>query len=730
MVVSKSYYLRFSYLTLILSAALLATVTDIGLYAGATCISAALFGLFTEGSARRQLPDRVGTGLVLVLVVLFLLIWKYGAGSVSLPINVSEFDLVALLLLASASVKAVQVKLRRDWVFIYLLSFFQVLLTTSAAFGLLQSLLLLAYLTSALATLVCFANRDSAVRVSGTDIATAARVCLLPAKRMVGVVICLVSLIFALAVPIFLLTPRLERTARARIQGGANSLTGFSGRMALGQIGSLQQSDDLVMRVRVDGGGKVPPVIRWRGTAFDNFDGKEWRRTATGSRAALSPRTDFFDLGATRGAGRLTGQTIILEPLDTPVLFAAPRAAAIEGSLSHVYVDGEDGLMSRAHTSERIVYRAYSDFSVPPIEELRTDQAAYASEFKRYLQSPKTDLQITNLAADIARTAAPTRYDLAIAVEAHLRENYRYSLDMSARGDDPLADFLFNVRAGHCEYFASAMALMLRTRGVATRVVNGFQAGRYNSKADAYIVRQRDAHAWVEVYFPQTNAWVAFDPTPYAEHPGNTAEASSSFDEYAEAAGLLWTQYVSSYGRQEQRALVSRLKNAADSMIALASSRIVAARGFWQAAKTLFDDESAGADRRSRRIKSFAVGAAALLAMVLSTFAAMRFARRRDQNRRDGATLSAIESINMSPAFYRRMLELLSERKRSRQLFETPREFAESVQMPEVRMLTDAYHRVRYGGEILSEAERENIDAGLKRLAKNVDSDSHVTTKA
>lgn len=707
-----------------LSAALLATVGAVSLYAGIVCVLAALFGLFSEGSSW-QLPDRVGTGLVLVLVLSFLVLWKYGTNDLSLPTDVTEFDLLALLLLVSAAIKAVQVKLRRDWVFIYLLSFFQVLLATSAAFGLTQSLLLLAYMTCGLATLLGFANQGLTLEVSRSDIVAArsARARLLPAKRMFGVAICLVLLIFALAVPIFLLTPRLERTARARVKGRANNLVGFSGRMELGQIGSLQQSDDLVMRVQVED-GKMPSMLRWRGTAFDNFDGKEWTRTVTGNRVALSPRADFFDLGAARGAGRLTGQTVILEPLDTPVLFAASRAVAIEGSLQYVFVDSEDGLMTRAHTSERIVYRAYSDSSTPAAEELRMDEGAYPRDAARYLQSPELNPRVANLAAEIARTSAPTKYDLAVAVETHLRENYRYSLDMRARGDDPLADFLFNVRAGHCEYFASAMALMLRTRGIATRVVNGFQAGRYNSRADAYIVRQRDAHAWVEVYFPQTNAWVAFDPTPYAEHPGNTAEANSSFDDYAEAAGLWWTQYVSSYGRQEQRALISNLKNAADNVIAAASTRIAGARGFWRTVTTLFGDERAGADRRSWRIKSLAVVVATLLGAILSAVAVRRFVRRRGHKRNDGVMLDSVDSTNGSPAFYRRMLELLSKHERSREPFETPHEFAAAVQVPEVRMLTDAYHRVRYGGEMLTETQRESIETDLRRLAENVNSDS------
>ena len=79
-----------------------------------------------------------------------------------------------------------------------------------------------------------------------------------------------------------------------------------------------------------------------------------------------------------------------------------------------------------------------------------------------------------------------------------------------------MSDFLFNIKEGHCEYFATALAIMLRTQGIATRVVNGFQSGEYNETTGVYIVRQKDAHSWVEVYFPQAKVWVPFDATPAA----------------------------------------------------------------------------------------------------------------------------------------------------------------------------------------------------------------------
>ena len=97
---------------------------------------------------------------------------------------------------------------------------------------------------------------------------------------------------------------------------------------------------------------------------------------------------------------------------------------------------------------------------------------------------------------------------------------------MKASGDEPLADFLFNIREGHCEYFSTAMAIMLRTQGIATRIVNGFQQGDFNETAGVYVVKQRDAHSWVEVYFPETDSWVTFDPTPSERQFSSTASTT------------------------------------------------------------------------------------------------------------------------------------------------------------------------------------------------------------
>src|SRR5207247_5624444 len=119
----------------------------------------------------------------------------------------------------------------------------------------------------------------------------------------------------------------------------------------------------------------------------------------------------------------------------------------------------------------------------------------------RYLALPATfDPRIAALAENIVRRAeARNGYDRARVIEKYLRESYGYSLDLKAGGPDPVADFLFNVRSGHCEYFATAMAVMLRTQGIASRVVNGFLPGEYFVVVGYYTVGLGVEYTRVEV---------------------------------------------------------------------------------------------------------------------------------------------------------------------------------------------------------------------------------------
>src|SRR6185369_3287990 len=277
------------------------------------------------------------------------------------------------------------------------------------------------------------------------------------------------------------------------------------------------------------------------------------------------------------------------------------------------------------------------------------------------------------------------------------QRDYGYSLEMKASGPDPLADFLFNVRTGHCEYFSTAMTVLLRTHGIAARVVNGFLPGEYNEAAGAYTVRQSDAHSWVEVYFPETRSWVTFDPTPSAGRlePVHTGLAAQ-LQKYGEALELLWFQYVVGYDKQEQRSLATSLHNSV-----------------FDYTRTL---SNVMATLQTYLTRNVILGALAVVAIALLVVLVV-FGKRILRWTRTGRVRSEVEGRTYSRVqFYERLVSLLEQRGLERDKHLTPLEFANTLNSSEALLITRAYNRVRYGSERLSHKERKEIEKALSVL--------------
>src|SRR5262249_11460949 len=152
----------------------------------------------------------------------------------------------------------------------------------------------------------------------------------------------------------------------------------------------------------------------------------------------------------------------------------------------------------------RVAYTVESEVEALPQFRRRRPAAPLdpVSE-ERYLQLPATlSARIPALARQLTAEARDPA-DAARRLTAFLSREFRYTLTLEKVSDlDPLDEFLFVRRAGHCEYFAAALAVMLRAVGVPARVVNGFQQGEWNPHGRYFIVRLRDAHSWVEAYLP------------------------------------------------------------------------------------------------------------------------------------------------------------------------------------------------------------------------------------
>ena len=156
---------------------------------------------------------------------------------------------------------------------------------------------------------------------------------------------------------------------------------------------------------------------------------------------------------------------------------------------------------------------------------------------------------------------ADTPAQKARAIESHLRRDYGYTLELLSKPvADPLAYFLFERKKGHCEYFASSMAVMLRTLGIPSRVVTGFQSGVYNPMTGWQVIRASDAHSWVEAWI-EGRGWTTFDPTPF-DPSGGDAGMLSRLSLLADTATQFWNDWVMSYDLGHQVALASRMQAA------------------------------------------------------------------------------------------------------------------------------------------------------------------------
>src|SRR5438874_7731520 len=364
-------------------------------------------------NTRWQLSERLALVVILAALPLFYLDWRlmgtfldiaYLEGTTRERGSV-EVAVLAHLILFLSAVKLLQRKADRDWFFLYLISFFEVLLaaglTASPAF--LATLIL--YLLCALSTVVAFEIQKARRKVTATQTRLLVppdstlfrklpmrlwRRKYLETRRLPLVSVGLLILIVILALPLFLIAPRTASSALRRGGNGVSGFIGFSDNVTLGQIGQLKSNDEVFMHVRIDNPGAVPPNgLRWRGVALDEFTGKAWKKSRTAERfETKQSESGFFKLGTTQDLQRLTVQTFFVEPVDTPVLFGAPRIVAVQGRLPFVRVDSEGSVQTRPSNQARVGYKVFSDTTEPSPATLRSDRLQYTVEFARYLELP------------------------------------------------------------------------------------------------------------------------------------------------------------------------------------------------------------------------------------------------------------------------------------------------------------------------------------------------------
>jgi protein-glutamine gamma-glutamyltransferase len=603
------------------------------------------------------------------------------------------------LVLFAVVVRTFSLRRDRDYTMLAILAFLMVLASAVLTVDSVFLLFFAAFMLMAVATFILMEMRRS-----GQSARAQARYSNDPAEHrqlafsLARVTPGLVLMILVSAAAMFFLLPRMSAGYLGGYSFGTDFSTGFSDQVQLGRIGQIQQSDAVVMHIQIDGDQDGRYALHWRGVALANFDGRNWsnprEQYVLYRESDGSFRIPLIGQGITQAVtsrDHLIHYRVVMEPIGTNVFFLAPWARRVKGAYRTLQID-DGGAVSDLDTQRSVnLYEADSDISTPAPEQLRV-AGDYLPQFTlAYLQTPKgLDSRIPRLAEQIAGSAS-NRYDKAVALERYLKTHYGYTLQLlRSPVADPLANFLFERKQGHCEYFASSMAVMLRTLGIPARVVNGFRSDEFNDVTGSYVVRAKNAHSWVEAYFPGYG-WVTFDPTP-----GGTIESPQGWGRamlYLDAAASFWREWVISYDASHQNILGKAV--------------LSGTRGSWERGRmwarvryarlmNWARDGQRGVEHAPRR---WFGGSVALALLLLVGGNAGRIARMiRTRRLQAHPERSPDEAAAM---WYERMARYLARRGVPKSPTQTAQEFVRAIDDERLRtrvgQFTDAYESARFG---------------------------------
>jgi transglutaminase-like putative cysteine protease len=516
--------------------------------------------------------------------------------------------------------------------------------------------------------------------------------------------------LFAMTLSIFIVIPRVGKGFLSFRRDGGQKVAGFGNQVELGGFGVIRDDPTVVVRV-------TPPLVdekaarlslRLRGTSFDHYDGKRWTRSPSSVEYLRARGQDLYPLWREPVDRRDIPYQIVLEHLDEPVLFLPEGTVALSipprnerGERVMRKVSVGTGLDVRYDADGvGLVYTAYIDERTPS----RALGALLPESMRAYLQVPRGHERVAALAREVVGDAASPEEKTQRILRYLGKGAYRYSLEQPDVGNKPpLEAFLLDAKSGHCEYFSSAMAVMLRTVGVPTRNVTGFVGGRFNPYGRYYALRQGDAHSWVEVYF-ESRGWVTVDPTPPARaQVGPRVGLWSDVSALVDAMRTRWMTSVVGYDLRTQVGILRKI-------------------GRWLAAhqpqvdQLSGDGPSDGSDFRawlSRAGRALGVALAVLLAGV-----AVWLWRRRQ--RKDGHKTSAEQLAAVR--LYRDLERALVKQGHARPSAVTPLEHARFLSergvpcAEDIASVTKRYVEARYGERPLSAQDLAALKAAVERV--------------
>jgi transglutaminase-like putative cysteine protease len=501
-------------------------VQHLGIYYSAVFIALITLAAYLDYHRMIQLPRWLLN--VLSLLVLVASAFRISSDTLIEPI----LDALVILIV----IKLIEDKKFRDYMQVYAMCIFLLmgssLISLSPVF--LAYFLILATLSTVSLILLAYFSHNPEMAVSRENV-----------TRILVHSLLICSISIPASAFFFLILPRTNYPLLSFLNKFMAHRSGFSDRVTLGDISDIQEDGNTIFRAEME--QVKENRLYWRGIVMDQFDGKSWKSSSR-------------DRETTAGVpmeGQRVSQTIYLEPYGNKYLFALDRPESISmvrrrhmSSLTYAL---------KEHINDRIRYKATSvvtDFQ----KEESIDPARYLDIPENF--SPPMRELVNNLAEN------KTEHEKIKSLLRYLGgEEFKYSLKDLPVSQTPLEDFLLRYKHGNCEYFASSLAVMLRMAGIPSRLVGGYRGGYYNKTGGYYLVLQRNAHVWVEVYtrgHGGKEGWIRLDATP--------ASADTPAGRYNESVFLqikllldtfnyYWNKFVINYDFSKQMMILNEIRS-------------------------------------------------------------------------------------------------------------------------------------------------------------------------
>lgn len=715
-----------------------------------------LLNWWLVSTGRFKPMPRLLANAVTVVAVVFVALEVRDAGDSGLILTIGEF-LVLLHL-----IKLYEQRANRDYAQLLVLSLLLMVAASISTASLLFGLTLIGYLFISLYCCLLFhlkvENDQAKLAIGGPDrpIDTATlkhdqRYLPRSMRRLTGLVS---TVALACAVVVFLFFPRGtgagmfgQLTFRP-----AETLTGFRDQVGFQQVAKITQSSEIVAHVKVFEDDKLvqgtQPLL-FRGLTLDHYSGNspteghwQWSRSQGAGEGTYQLAQGVYNDPPFTGATAHFRQEVMLQPTGTSVIFAIAGAERImvNRDMQVRYARRDGALSSGDRLVSPLQYTVESTGEIPPpppppdpaarggdrSDLLATRPSVIDPKIPAFARRPEVSGTAPDgrLLADVRGTRpGPTQYDETIArnIETYLRTNFTYTLDLTdaqrIEGQDPMVAFLYDLKRGHCEYFAGAMTLMCQSLGMQARMAVGFRCDEYNGVGGYYIVRQSHAHTWVEVL--TSKGWETFDPTSSREDDTVIARNGiwTDMKHFFDYLNYKWGASVVAYDRGNRQNLIEAMNNKLTN---------VAINGTNPQSWPPIGEWWEGAQRSVYySLIAVLMGAMVLAAIVLIGWFSFERWRLRQRAKRIGLSalpVSDQERLARQLGFYDDLLRVLERRQIVRPPQLTPLEFSQTLAFlpnelfDQIRRLTAIYYRIRYGGVELNPHRQRHLDNVIDQM--------------